>query len=285
MFALQASLGNQWSELATLFKSSGKSSNDCKNRYNSALRKVERSLHIGQNEAAALLARYALAIKHKIAGGEAGDDARFEDGLIELAHSHKGPYSQLLPAVKQAAASICKKVISEEKIGHLQTGRRPSLASETTPITASTYASPSTSTPLQFRSLLPSAPLSSSSSSSASPSLSHSASRLSPTRKRSRPLYLSQSPSAIENEVENGYDSDSEMEVLRPAKILKRRVGRPSKESLSLTSSLLRLSAPAPSPTTSFPYRQSMIESSDHVDIGDDEEKAVDALFSFRQWS
>jgi hypothetical protein len=75
------------------------------------------------------------------------------------------------------------------------------------------------------------------------------------------------------------------MEVLRPAKIPKRRVGRPSKESLNLTSSLLRLSAPSPSPTTSFPYRQSMIEieSSDHVDIGVDEEKAVDALFSFRQ--
>jgi len=82
-----------------------------------------------------------------------------------------------------------------------------------------------------------------------------------------------------------GYDSDSEA-VLRPAKKPKRRVGRPTKITSNLrSSSLLHLLPPPPTLSSSSlpPRRRRMIEAVEDVEIGEEEETAADALFSFRQ--
>lgn len=206
---------------------------------------------MSQNEAAALLARYALAIKNNVAGSEAGDDARFEDGLIELASTHVGSYSKLLPDVKQVAARVIKKVLQDEHVSHLSTGRRPSIVSASA---SSLSATPSTSTPAI--SAFASTPASSSSSSFSSASAHQSLSTTpastsvlahSPLQKRGRKRSSSSPVELAQQEKEAGYDSDAE-EVIIP----KAKRGRPR-------------------------HRVQVLE---RIEIGRAEHDAVDALFS-----
>jgi hypothetical protein len=211
---------------------------------------------VSQNEAAALLARYALAIKNNVAGSEAGDDARFEDGLIELASTHVGSYSKLLPDVKQVAARVIKKVLQDEHVSHLSTGRRPSIVSASASLLSAT---PSTSTPAI--SAFASTPASSSSasvqqsSSSSSSSLSTTPASTSvlahsPLRKRGRKRSSSSPLALAQQEREAGYDSDADEDLIIP--ISKAKRGRPRRH----------------------------VQVLERIEIGRAEHDAVDALFS-----